>query len=59
MTQKEIAEVMKKATGYPVSGKVAEAIEVMAKAVHEALNPVTKAEKPKKETASIEPQETR
>jgi len=53
MTQKEIAEVMRKATGYPVSGKVAEAIEVMAQAVHEALNPVTKA------TASIEPQETR
>ena len=59
MTKKQIAEILSKSAGNPVSGAVAEIIEVMAEDLHKALNPVTKAEKPKKETASIEPEETR
>jgi len=59
MTKNEIKEVLLKSVGNPTSGVVKEATEVQAQALYEALNPTPKAEKPKKETASIEPEETR
>jgi len=57
MNKSEIKKILLEAAGYPVSGGVAEIAEVQAEAIHKALNP--KAEKPAKETASIEPEETR
>jgi len=59
MTKNEIKEILLNAVGNPTSGAVKQAAEVQAQALHEAMNPTVKAEKPKKETASIEPEETR
>lgn len=59
MTKSEIKKVLLEAVGNPTVGVVKEAAEVQAQALYEALNPAPKAEKPKKETASIEPEETR
>ena len=58
MTKNEIKKVLLHAVGNPSVGVIKEAAEVQAQAIFDALNP-TKAEKPKKETASIEPEETR
>ena len=57
MTKNEIKKILLEAAGYPVSGGVAQIADKQAEAIHKALN--QKAEKPAKETASIEPEETR
>lgn len=57
MTKNEIKKILLEAAGYPVSGGVAQIAETQAEAIHKALN--QKAEKPVKETANIEPEETR
>ena len=59
MTKNEIKKVLLDAVGNPSVGVIKEAAEVQAQAIFDALNPTPKAEKPKKETASIEPEETR
>jgi len=59
MNKNEIKEILLNAAGNPVSGAVKQIAEIQAQALYEAMNPTPKAEKPKKETASIEPEETR
>ena len=59
MTKDEIKKILLESVGNPVVGKVREASDTQAEALHKALNPEVKTKKVEKEIRIEESEETR